>query len=508
MTFPLAPVFLAVSAAILLWDVFLSGEIAQLRRAPRLFRAVTGLVGLLVLPALFVAIAGASIITGRVVNEIGWLWPFTLVLFAIQAWVATGRRLVVAPIGVPIALYDTLVAAVAIARHAAEAGTTLPAPLLSLVAAERHALALVLGPLALSASYALLVPILAPAYPARWGFSATVRGLWAGLAAASTVAIATQVAPASAAIASYARYDDARLQERPRQDFGVGVRLFPVLTGAPAPIAVRSDLALVDSLQPDLVAVMVASGRVTNAELDSVARSLDERRQGGMRLAVFLAPGRNEREALRRSADVFEGRRLASVEQVVRRLRPDLLFPALDPFGVEAAAIGRQPVDWWQRYLWRAAAVAHREDPAVKVGLLLGTLDVRDSALYAWATAAGAPLDAVGILVTPGPAGARSLETRTRTATRWMTRPLAPQAAPRPHWILAGAYPLLHGERAQERALWGTIAWATSMSRADGVIVLDAGDYDRVMGLRTSGGRLRRATGAVGRAVGAIRGED
>lgn len=502
----LATAFAVFSAAILLWDVFLAGEIAQLRRAPRLFRAVTGLVGLLVLPSLFVTIAAESIITGRVVQEIGWLWPLTLALFAVQAWTAVLRRLVIVPVGLPIALFDTLLAVIVAARYAASAGLPVPEPLLAVAAAERHALSLLLGDLALRWPFAELVPILAPAYPARWGLSATVRGVWATVAAAATVAIMSQVAPASRAIRSYARYDAARLQERPRQDFAIGVRLFPTLTGAPAPIAVRSDLALVDSLQPDVVAVTIAAGRLTGQELDSLARTLVQRREGGLRLAVLIAPGADAGERIRGGGGPFEARRLAEVERVVRRLAPDLIFAAVDPFGREVAAVGRQPLARWQEYLQRVAATAHRLRPATQVGVVLGTLDVRDSALYAWATAAGSPLDAVGILVTPGTAGARALDSRARTITRWIDRPPPPRAAPRQHWILAGAYPQLHGEQAQARALWGTLAWATTLERVDGVIVLDAGDYDRVMGLRAANGRLRTAARTVARAAAALRG--
>ena len=57
--------FYVASALVLLWDVFLAGQIAQLRRAPRFFRGVTALGGLLIAPAMLVAVTSASILNGR-----------------------------------------------------------------------------------------------------------------------------------------------------------------------------------------------------------------------------------------------------------------------------------------------------------------------------------------------------------------------------------------------------------------------------------------------------------
>ena len=94
----------------LLWDVFLAGQIAQLRRAPRFFRGVTALAGLLIAPAVLVAVTSASILNGRAIHVIAWVWPLTLAIFALQALYAVGKRLVTPFIGVPIAAYDVIVA--------------------------------------------------------------------------------------------------------------------------------------------------------------------------------------------------------------------------------------------------------------------------------------------------------------------------------------------------------------------------------------------------------------
>jgi hypothetical protein len=69
----------------------------------------------------------------------------------------------------------------------------------------------------------------------------------------------------------------------------------------------------------------------------------------------------------------------------------------------------------------------------------------------------------------------------------------------------AGGFPLTHGERSQELALWGVLAWATTQPSIKGLIVTEAGDYDAIRGLRAPGGRLRSAVGAVRRAQAGLK---
>src|SRR5438270_549953 len=57
--------FFVASALVLLWDIALAGQIAQVRRAPRSFRALTALAGLLIAPATIIAVTSASILEGR-----------------------------------------------------------------------------------------------------------------------------------------------------------------------------------------------------------------------------------------------------------------------------------------------------------------------------------------------------------------------------------------------------------------------------------------------------------
>ena len=74
------------------------------------------------------------------------------------------------------------------------------------------------------------------------------------------------------------------------------------------------------------------------------------------------------------------------------------------------------------------------------------------------------------------------------------------------HWVwTAGGFPMAHGEKSQERAIWRVLAWATSHAQMRGAIVGDAGDYSGETGLRAPGGRLRSAVAMVARAIRQIR---
>src|SRR5919199_5808478 len=102
-----------ISLVVLVWDVWMAGQISRFRKAPPEFAALTALIGLLVAPAVLVVFAASSILTGRTLASaaVTLLWPATLALFAAQAIYATARRLVTPLIGVPIAAYDVLIAA-------------------------------------------------------------------------------------------------------------------------------------------------------------------------------------------------------------------------------------------------------------------------------------------------------------------------------------------------------------------------------------------------------------
>src|SRR5438309_4486950 len=90
----LAPIHLALTIVILIWDIVLAGRMAQNRRSSRVFQAVSGLAALLLLPGLLFTLATSTVITGRAVATMDWVWPAVLILFAIQAVHAFFGRLV------------------------------------------------------------------------------------------------------------------------------------------------------------------------------------------------------------------------------------------------------------------------------------------------------------------------------------------------------------------------------------------------------------------------------
>src|SRR5437764_3655365 len=112
----LAPAHLALTLVIIVWNVVQAGRIAQMRQTTRTFATVTGLAGLLLIPAFIVAVATTTVITGRAISSIDWLWPATIVLFTTQAVYALVRRLVNPLWGYPIAFYDILLSIAAVSR--------------------------------------------------------------------------------------------------------------------------------------------------------------------------------------------------------------------------------------------------------------------------------------------------------------------------------------------------------------------------------------------------------
>ena len=498
---PLAALVLAV--VILTWDVFLAGRIAQVRALPRPFVLLSALAGFLVVPGLLIHLATANSITGRAITEVEWIWPLTVVLFAVQAFYAAARRLVNPFLGFFIGTYDALIAVDAVLRFVASHGTPLPAPALLILAATSGAFAFVTqSPTIIGSPYFLFVPLIAPAFPALRRSSATFRLALALVAAGWLVVFFTQLTPADRAINSYAIHDPSveKLQERPLGDFEVGLKILPDLDGPPAPLAIKNDLSLADTLGVSAVNVVIVPERLDRAGLDSIARVLEPIRSDSTLLFVTLGyagkllpiPGRTFNDA----------KRLKTIEEVVRRLRPDVLLPAQDPYDAGTRAAGPRTPQYWQAFLTQAAAISKRARPRTKIGLAASSYDRRDSTLFAWAAAAGSPIDVVGFTLYPSPSGVRTLDAARGAADRWMRE----SHSTKDHWVFAaGGYPEAHGEASQERALWSALAWATSRPEIKGLVVSEAGDYGTLRGLRAADGHLRRATFAVMRAMKGLR---
>jgi hypothetical protein len=497
----LLPLHVLAVILIVTWDVWMTGQIGRARAVPRAFAMITGIGGLLLLPGALVAIATSSLLYGRALSTVAWLWPITLVAFAVQAWYATTRGLVNPTIGLPIAVYDTLIALAACVKYAVFLGVRPPEIALALVAAQYSALVVTTSPLALTSALVFHVPILAPAFPARYRASKTVRLMLGALAAVWAGLIIARVWPGAAAIRSYDAYADARMRERPEGDFAIGVKLFPDLHQGPPPLAIREDLALVDSVDAGVVSITLALDATTNATLDSLAHTLDAMRRDSTLLVVSLDGGEGL-GALGPPMPFDADRRVSAVRRIARRLRPDYLLPVVEPYGRAAAAYGVLPLQVWTSYLARASAATHSVSPRTKVGLSASSYGAADSALFAWAAMEGSPMDVVGFTLLPGVRGARELDAAMFAADRFIRA----TRSPKEHWVWsAGTLPAVHGETSQERAIGKMLSWATNRPTIRGFIVAEAGDYDTTIGLRAPSRRLRPATAAIARAVTALR---
>ncbi|MCC6928019.1 MAG: hypothetical protein IT359_03400 [Gemmatimonadaceae bacterium] len=490
--------YVALSAAVLLWDVLLAGQIANARRQTRLFLALTSICGLFIVPGALIALAASTTMTGRVVYLVAWLWPVVLLFYVLQSGYALFRRLVTPLFALPIFAFNCTLLAAATARFASEWIVALPSPLVGTAVAQSGALGLIFGRMALWSPWVLALPLLSPAYPARWGVSRSVRAVLA-LSAATSVAIFAMELPRSVyAAESFAPLGTERLQERPRGDFLLGLHILPTLDAPPAPLPLERDLTLADSLDASIVSVTIAPDGVRALALDSLANALDALRRDSVQLVVTLGYGEADGALYRQGPSRYLERRLAMLDQVVRRLRPDVVIPALDPEDAGHTALGRVAPAWWRDYFTRAAEEVHRLRPRTKVALNASAFTAADSALYAWG-ARQPGIDLLGFSLAPSFGGGASLEARLRLAERWMRRTTKEQ------WVFsARGYPRTFGERNQERALWGVVAWATTQPRMRAVIIDGAGDYDTLDGLRAPGGRLRPAATTVARAAQAL----
>ena len=502
MIFWLAPAHLALTIIILIWDIILAGRIAQRRQAPPAFQAITGMAAMLLLPAVLLALATSTIITGRAVVLMDWVWPAVLVLFAVQATYAVSRRLVNPFWGIPIAVYNIVIATIGVVRYFVAHGYTPPTALVTLMAAQSTALVLSTGTAAAVATpFYFNMPMVSPAFPALRSLTAGLRFVMAVVAGGWVVLIATIGLPRADKTARTVReHANDRLRERPDADFAIGLKVLPDVAGAPSPAAIRNDLALADSLETDVLSVVVVPD-ATRGAIDSLGRVLEPAQRDTTPIIVALGyRGKLVPELGHVPLNIPE--RLGAVDRVMRRIHPTILLPAEDPYGSGARVLGRLPVETWKSYITQAARAAKAIDPKVQIGVSIASFSSRDSALYAWAGSPGSPVDIVGFSFFGSPFLGEELDALERAADRWMR--VTPTR--KPIWVFAtGGYPLAYGEQSQERAIWQVLSWATDHPAIKGLIVYEAGDYGQARGLRAPNGRMRSASTAVLRAIRGLR---
>src|ERR1700694_2208752 len=403
----LGALYVALCAAMIAWDILMAGRIAQLRRTPRAFQAITGIAGLLLVPALVVACTAQSLLYGRAILLVAWLWPFTALLFVLQTVYALARRLVTPMLGFPMLVYNVIIATVAVTKFVITRGDS-PAEFgLALNAAQASMLGTFFGTPALWNPIYLQVPLFAPSLPARWGFTRLARVALAGAAIAMTALVVVELPGAYAGIRSYATHAKDQLQEHPEGDFLLGLKVSPDLRSGPPPLAIRYDLELADTLSVDAISVVVDPEAARGVALDSLARSIEQARADSTLLIVALGYPKKGEEEYKQSREDYTHAGLQEVDRIARRLKPDYLIPAVDPLEEGTRILGEESPLYWIDYFTRAARIAHYIYPRIKVSVPMSSYGTRDSTLYAWAARPGSPIDAVGFSLFAGFDGAR-----------------------------------------------------------------------------------------------------
>lgn len=486
--------YLGGNLAIVLWNVFATNRIVHDPRAPRFFLWITGLSALLILPALLIAISGASVTYGSVMQSIIWLWPLTATLFSIQAAYSLVRRMVNPIFGTPIFVYNVTIAAVAIAHLANNNGWFDPVQigwgnrfLLALSAAQGNAVGHFIGPHTLGNSMWVFVPLFAPALPSRSRLKAAIRTVLAIAVIAATAVTILEIPNGYAAITSYDRYQNSTFQER-AEDLKFGLRVLPVLHKSPATSAVKRDLHLFDSLNFNAVSVIVKPSALAARSLDSISRVIDMARAPGTTVIVALGYPEDAAQLFQSSPEDYIAARMRDLDRIARAFKPTVILPAEEPYGQGMYVLGNLSPEFWIDYFTRAAETIKAVNPNIYVGLSASSFGPRDSTLYSWAAQRGSPVDIPGFTFFPGFDGAVSLDTKLRIATRWMK--MIPN--PKIHWVWAtGGYPILHGQASHREALKGAISWAAAHTRIRGVVIWSANDYEVQIGLESPGERLR-----------------
>ena len=499
MTDPLALLVLGVAMAVLAWDIALAGWIAARREAPRVFTNLTAFCGLLVAPALLVAVATGTETGARTISGIAWLMPTIACAFVLQVLYSLLTRLVSVVVALPILLYDVVIAVIAVGDYLASQQGGAPLQLQAAVSARDVLLGMTVGRAALVSPLAMLVPMIAPAYPARWRLSGAMRAVLVLAATALTTLLVLEWPRGIAAVRSYEAAYAEPMQARPAGDFAIGLRIVPVLDGAPPARAVQADRRLVEQLQPDVVLIVLDEDGWRGGALDSLSRVLQPLRDDSVHIAIALRVARGV-------VAPDDAERQAAVERVLRRIRPDVIFPGLvDPL---PSILGSTPQSsyWWRALMLRSAATVKRVRPRTLIGWSASRLDATDSAVYAWASAPTSPVSLLGAVSFPSFSGLPAVDARLRAFDRWHQRAVAGGGGAQPHWLVTvGGLPHAHGDAAQLAAIRHALAWGSRRAWIQAAVIGEPADYDGGVGLRAANGRLRSSVPALSLAARQMR---
>lgn len=488
---------LVVAALVLAWNVTLSGWIATRREGASWFRNLTALAGLLIAPAAVLAIAASTDTGARTITGVAWLWPVTCVLMVAQAIAATAGRLVSLSVGVPIVFYNVLLALVAIGDDQVLRSGYAPDVLQGLIAARDAVLGVVSGRAALGSPLSVLIPLIAPAYPARWRSSAFVRAVLVLYAAATLTLLVMEWPRGIGAVRSYDA--SARtLAPRDARSFALGLRLLPDIAGLPDARAVRTGARLYDRLNPDALLVSLNASAVRSSGLDSLVRVLAPYRSDSVRLIVALSFTREDAIGVRNAPQLASRLRLDALQRVTEALRPNIVIPALPPALPGVLFTPTVSTLWWQQHLREAARTVQRARPQTSVMWVATRFDAADSVMHAWATDSTSPVQLVGFTPLPSFAGLASVDARLRVADRWVA---AHGAGARAHWMFMAGLPRAHGDASQSAAIRHVLAWSSRRAYVRGVVIGELRDDVTTLGLISANGRERAVVEMVRRTM-------
>lgn len=495
----LAPLTLLVALLVLSWDILLAGWMAARREAPRIFTQLTTVCGLLVAPAVLVAIASGSEVGARTIAGISWLLPAVCAAFVLQVLYALVAGLVSPVVAIPILLYDLVVTSVVTGDYLVSQTGAAPLPLQAAVAARDVVVGMTVGRASLVSPLAILVPMIAPAYPARWRLSALARATLVLAATALTSLLVIEWPRGVAAVRSYHRGINEPMQARPAGDFALGMRMLPALDGPPPARAVKGDRALAATFAPDVVLFVLHEEGTRASALDSLARVIEPLRADSTVIAVALHHGRTPGPA-------DDPARSAAIERVLTRLRPGVLFPAIDDPIPSVLPSNTPSLSWWRVLLRTTRSVRDRVRPATRLGVALSRLDARDSAIYAMAMAPGMPVAIVGAAIYPSYSGLPGVDARLRTLDRWHAAAVDSAPATATQWLLnVGGLPHAHGDASQLAAMRHALSWGSRRPWVTAVILGEPADYTGWLGIRAANGRVRMAWPILSASAAAMR---
>jgi hypothetical protein len=272
-----------------------------------------------------------------------------------------------------------------------------------------------------------------------------------------------------------------------------------VLDGPPPARAVRADAALIEAFAPDLVYVVLDAEGTRGSALDSLARVLEPLRADSVRIVLGVRV--DGQPTAQQDAE-----RLASIERVLQRVRPDVFLPAVAAPVPGWFAAAPPSAAWWRTTLTRSAAEVQRVSPRTVLGWSAARLDATDSTVYTWASAPDSPVEMLAASVYPSFAGLPAVDSRLRAFARWHERATQRGGGTQEHWLLnVGGLPHAHGDAAQTAAMRRALAWGSRQPWISAAVLGEPADYDGWLGFRAANGRQRAAVNAIGLAARRMR---